>query len=111
MPAKRKRTVRSSRKGPRSRTAWGRVDRLTDEEIAEAVGSDPDAAPLLPAAWFREATRLPPLTKKGIFLRLDPDVLDWFKAGGPGYQTRINKALRAFMRAHLGEGQARRIRG
>ncbi len=107
MPAKRKRIVRSSPKGKRSRTDWGRVDRLTDDEIARAVAGDPDAAPILPAAWFREATRLPPLTKKGVFLRLDPDVLAWFKAGGPGYQTRINQALRAFMQAHLGPGRPR----
>ena len=29
-----------------------------------------------------------------------PDVLAWFKARGPGYQTRINAALRAFVEAH-----------
>ena len=38
---------------------------------------------------------LPP--KTAISLRLDADVLAWFKAGGPGYQTRINAVLRAFM--------------
>ena len=108
MPAKRKRTVRSGSKGRRGRTDWDRVDRQTDDEIAAAVAGDPDAAPLLPATWFREATLLPPLTKKGVFLRLDPDVLAWFKAGGPGYQTRINQALRAFVQAHLGRaGTAR----
>lgn len=108
MPAKRKRTVRSSPTGKRGRTDWARVDRQTDDEIAAAVAGDPDAAPLLPAAWFREATLLPPLTKQGVFLRLDPDVLAWFKAGGPGYQTRINQALRAFVQAHLGRaGTAR----
>jgi uncharacterized protein (DUF4415 family) len=37
---------------------------------------------------------LPP--KTSISLRLDQDVLDWFKAQGPGYQTRINAVLRAF---------------
>ena len=84
------------------------MDRQTDEDIAAAVAGDADAAPLLPAAWFRAATLLPPLTKKGVFLRLDPDVLAWFKAGGPGYQTRINQALRAFVQAHRGRaGNAR----
>jgi uncharacterized protein (DUF4415 family) len=37
---------------------------------------------------------LPP--KSSISLRLDQDVLEWFKAQGPGYQTRINTVLRAF---------------
>jgi uncharacterized protein (DUF4415 family) len=34
--------------------------------------------------------------KASISLRIDRDVLDWFKAQGPGYQTRINMVLRAF---------------
>lgn len=34
--------------------------------------------------------------KAAISLRLDADVLGWFKAQGPGYQTRINAVLRAF---------------
>jgi uncharacterized protein (DUF4415 family) len=37
--------------------------------------------------------------KAAISLRLDAEVLDWFKAQGPGYQTRINAVLRAFMEA------------
>jgi uncharacterized protein (DUF4415 family) len=35
-------------------------------------------------------------SKAAISLRLDQDVLEWFKAQGPGYQTRINSVLRAF---------------
>ena len=42
----------------------------------------------------RGLTPLP--TKASISLRLDADVLEWFKAQGPGYQTRINSVLRAF---------------
>jgi ABC-type transport system substrate-binding protein len=34
-------------------------------------------------------------------LRVDDDVLDWFKRQGPGYQTRINALLRAYMEEHL----------
>ncbi len=37
--------------------------------------------------------------KEAISLRLDPDVLDWFKTQGPGYQTRMNIVLRAYMDA------------
>lgn len=37
--------------------------------------------------------------KEAISLRLDPDVLDWFKTQGPGYQTRMNTVLRAYMDA------------
>jgi uncharacterized protein (DUF4415 family) len=34
--------------------------------------------------------------KELISLRIDQDVIEWFKAQGPGYQTRINSVLRAF---------------
>lgn len=40
-----------------------------------------------------------PTRKAAISLRLDPDVLDWFKTQGPGYQTRMNIVLRAYMDA------------
>ena len=42
---------------------------------------------------------IPP--KESISLRIDPDVLAWFKAQGPGYQTRINAVLRAFRDASV----------
>jgi uncharacterized protein (DUF4415 family) len=37
--------------------------------------------------------------KAAISLRLDPEVLDWFRTQGPGYQTRMNAVLRAYMEA------------
>ncbi|NGZ11615.1 MAG: hypothetical protein CV088_19960 [Nitrospira sp. LK70] len=37
---------------------------------------------------------------KKVTIRLDRQVLNWFKAKGPGYQTRINALLRAYMEAH-----------
>ena len=41
--------------------------------------------------------------KKPIAMRLDADVLDWFQRQGPGYQTRINAALREYMDHHRGD--------
>lgn len=43
----------------------------------------------------------PAPAKASISLRLDADVLEWFKGQGPGYQTRINAVLRAFKDASL----------
>jgi uncharacterized protein (DUF4415 family) len=100
MTAKRERTVRYDPRKHKSRTDWERVSRLTDAEIEAAVASDPDAAPILTDEWFRQATWMPPLTKQGVFLRLDPEVVAWFKEGGPGYQTRMNAVLRAYAMAH-----------
>ena len=47
-----------------------------------------------------------PEAKAAISIRLDPDVLAFFRAGGRGYQTRINAVLRAFMEAQRKERQA-----
>ena len=65
-----------------SRTDWARVDALTDEEIAEAVRGDPDAVPL-DFDWSDAVLVVPP-KKRAISIRLDEDVLDFFRAGGAG---------------------------
>lgn len=44
----------------------------------------------------------PVAPKELISLRIDQDVIEWFKAQGPGYQTRINSVLRAFRDASAG---------
>lgn len=75
---------------------------MTDEEIHAGIAADPDAAPELDAAWFAKAVLVLPEAKNPISLRLDPEVLAWFKAQGKGYQTRMNAVLRAYMKAHAG---------
>jgi len=40
-----------------------------------------------------------PQPKKAISLRIDPEVLDWFKAQGKGYQSRMNAVLKAYVKA------------
>jgi uncharacterized protein (DUF4415 family) len=73
---------------------------MTEEELEAAIASDPDWADI-PRAWYKHATpHFPKGAKQQVTLRLDPDVLCWFKEQGPGYQTRINAALRAFVEAH-----------
>ena len=47
--------------------------------------------------FWRRAERQMPTLKKGIYVRLDADVLDWLKSKGKGYQTRMNAMLRALM--------------
>jgi uncharacterized protein (DUF4415 family) len=47
--------------------------------------------------WLRGIEGLFRPIKKPVTLRLDADVLAWFKRQGQGYQTRINRALRAVM--------------
>lgn len=70
---------------------------LTDVEIRQAVASDPDAAPIMSAEFMRQAKRIDPRAKRAISIRLDEDVIAWFKASGSRYQTRINAILRAYV--------------
>jgi uncharacterized protein (DUF4415 family) len=44
--------------------------------------------------------------KQIVTIRLDTDMLDWFKGAGPGYQTRINQILRQYMADHRDDGVA-----
>ena len=89
--------MRVSQDAPRrkGKTDWAAVDALTDEEIAEAVKNDPDAVPL-DFDWSEAVLVIPP-KKKAISIRVDEDVLDYFKRDGAGYQRRINAVLRAYM--------------
>ena len=81
-------------------TDWARVDAMTEMQLEAAIASDPAWADI-PRDWYTHATPYYPKEhKKQVTLRIDPDVLDWFKRQGRGYQTRINAALRAFVEAH-----------
>lgn len=58
--------------------------------------SPPELADL-PDDFWDNAVIMEPVTKAAISLRVDDDVLAWFRAGGPGYQTRMNAVLRSYM--------------
>jgi uncharacterized protein (DUF4415 family) len=81
----------------KSRTDWERLESSSDEEIESVVESDPDAE-LLDADWFRKAQVVDPsVDKKQITIRLDEDIIEFFKQEGSGYQTRINDVLRVYV--------------
>ena len=79
----------------KGKTDWARVDALTDEDIAKAVADDPDAAPI-DIDWSDAVLVVPP-KKQAISIRVDEDVLNFFKKQGEGYQRRINAVLRSYM--------------
>ena len=74
-------------------TDWKRIKSMSDEDI------DFSDLPELDDSFFRDAEWKPPV-KKSVTIRLDADVLDWFRAQGPGYQTRINHLLRRYMKVN-----------
>ena len=79
----------------KGKTDWAAVDALTDKEIEEAVRDDPDAVPL-DIDWSKAVLVIPP-QKKAISIRVDEDVLEYFKKQGAGYQRRMNAVLRSYM--------------
>ncbi len=78
------------------RTDLARVRAKTEKERERDIASDPDFSGV-PEDWFKSAEAVMPTPKKLLSLRLDSDVVDWFKQQGPGYQTRMNAVLRAFV--------------
>jgi uncharacterized protein (DUF4415 family) len=80
----------------KGKTDWARVDALTDEDITKAIADDPDWAEFEDIDWS-DAVLVMPAKKKAISIRVDEDVLDFFKKEGDGYQRRINAVLRSYM--------------
>jgi uncharacterized protein (DUF4415 family) len=101
---KKRRIVKYNPRKHKDRTNQNRVVSLTDEDIELAVTGDPDAAPIMNEDWWREARVVLPMPKVPVSVRLDRDVLEWFKQQGPRYQSRMNAVLRAFMVAHRRAG-------
>ena len=79
-------------------TDWERLDAMQDQDID--LSDSPEITPKMFAqAVVRKGLKSPP-KKQQVTLRVDGDVLAWFKDQGRGYQTRINTLLRAYMEAH-----------
>jgi uncharacterized protein (DUF4415 family) len=77
-------------------TDWARVTAMRQDEV-ERLADEEDGK--LPEGWQKTIVLGVPEPKKDVHIRLDATVLRWFKAQGPGYQTRINEVLRAFVAA------------
>lgn len=82
---------------PASETDWERVDALGDADID--LSDSPEVTAEMFARSMARRGLKPVQPKQQVTLRLDADVLAWFKAQGRGYQTRINELLREYMKA------------
>ncbi|MBK6725950.1 MAG: BrnA antitoxin family protein [Xanthomonadales bacterium] len=85
-----------------SEATIARLAAMKDEDIDF---SDIPASPA-DAVWTRPGIPFSVENKRQITLRLDADVIDFFKQPGARYQTRINRVLRAFMDAHQPRNKA-----
>ncbi|HBB98286.1 MAG TPA: hypothetical protein DC054_23125 [Blastocatellia bacterium] len=90
------------RKKPTSRkseTDLKRLHEMKDEDIDFS-----DIPPVPPEMFARGIVRRglkPVIRKRQLTLRMDSDVIEWFKKQGQGYQTKINSLLRAYMEEHF----------
>jgi len=95
MSAKSTKTILKQR-----RTSWARLQKMTDREI------DYSDIPATDAKFWEKAQVVMPSSKTHLSLRLDEDVVEWFKRQGAGYQTRINAVLRSYVQAHSAKSKA-----
>ena len=79
-----------------SRTDLARVRAKTAADVEDEISNDPNFKDER-EDWYATAMAVMPTPKKLLSLRLDTEVVDWFRQQGPGYPTRINAVLRAFV--------------
>ena len=84
------------------RTDWAALRAMPEAEIERIAAADADN-PATDAAHWAAATTGPPKAKTAIHASFDRDVVDFFRRGGRGYQTRMNAVLRRYMEAEQGE--------
>jgi uncharacterized protein (DUF4415 family) len=81
----------------KSGTDLKRLDAMTDADID--LSDIPEVTPeMFATGTVRRG--LQPIAKRQLTLRLDSDVIEWFKQQGSGYQTMMNALLRAYMQEH-----------
>ena len=99
-----KHIVKHSSKPKVLRASRGRANlrllkRMTDAEIRRSA---PEELPELPGDFWDSAVPVVPAGKVPISLRVDSDVLEWFREEGPKYQSRMNAVLRSYMERFSG---------
>ena len=95
MSAKRTNPASKAREAPtRGRADLARLRVMTESEIGRTT---PPELVDIPEDFWDEAELVLPVSKQAISLRVDEDVLQWFRGLGPRYQTKMNAVLRSFM--------------
>ena len=77
-----------------SQSDWARVDGMNDADIDYSEIAELDDK------FWKKAQLILPENKVKVTMRLDPEVLNWFKIQGKGYQTKINAVLKSYIQAH-----------
>ena len=90
-----KKPASEPRRPSRGRADLSRLRRVKDPEIRR---TSPAELANLPADFWDEAEVVAPTPKRAVSIRLDEDVLEWFRRSGPRYQTRMNAVLRMYVK-------------
>lgn len=79
------------------KSTWDKVRAMPDAQAETNAVSDPDNQPTDAMFWADVDMQEPDTRKVPIHIRVDPEVLEFFKKDGPGYQTRINRVLEQYV--------------
>jgi len=87
--------LRAMRQRGESKSDWARAAAMTDGEIEAAIAADPEEAGMT-VDWSRASVEMPQ-SKAVLNMRVDRDVLEFFRRDVRGYQTKINAVLRSYV--------------
>ena len=90
--------MRKKSTSTKSETDWKRIDAMGDEDID--LSDIPEVTAEMFARGVVRRGLKPVGPKEQLTLRIDSDVVSWYRRQGRGYQTRINSLLRAYMEEH-----------
>ena len=79
------------------KSMWDNVKEMSDAQAEANALADPDNPPTDAMFWADADMQEPDTRKIPIHIRVAPDVLEFFKKSGPGYQTRINRVLEQYV--------------
>jgi uncharacterized protein (DUF4415 family) len=91
------RQIKAKVKRGEDRTDWSKADAITGRKLEASIRADADDVHEEPD--WTQAVMGVPMPKDHINIRIDHDVLEWFKGSGRGYQTLMNNVLRAFVQS------------
>jgi uncharacterized protein (DUF4415 family) len=87
--------LRAMQERGESKSNWAQAAAMTDEEVEAPIASDPDEAGMV-VDWSKASVELPQ-PKAVLNMRIDYDVMEFFRNQGKGYQTKINAVLRSYV--------------
>jgi uncharacterized protein (DUF4415 family) len=79
-------------------TDFALIDAMSEADVERAIADDPDWQGV-PRDWYRGAEAVMPRPKIAVSIRLDAELVEFFRSQGRGWQTRMNAVLRAYANA------------